>query len=451
MTEGHDLSMMTIGWRLTVTLAFVLLNGFFVAAEFALVKVRGTRIEALAAQGSGSARATQHIMGHLDLYLSACQFGITVASLILGWLAEPAVATLLLALADLVGLTVIQGPLLHGVALAIALTIVTVLHMTLGEQAPKIWAIHNPETTALAVAYPLRAFTFIFRPLVGAINWISNAMLRAVGIRSPGHHDASFTSEELRDLLLASAQDGHITGRQRAFAENVLNFINLEVRHILVPRVEVQYLVVGRSEVEALETIRSSTHSRFPLCKVDLDSTVGIIHAKDVLKALSEQRPLDLEAIARKPAFVPDTQPLGRMVVAMQQDRSPVAVVLDDHGTAIGLAFLENAIEEIVGPIQDEFDNEEPAVIPDGPDAYIVHGDLAMPEAINALDLDVTEEDDTVAGHVIALLKRLPETGDEVDVGSYKVTVTKVERHRIATLRFEKRTVKPETEKTQKG
>ena len=238
--------------------------------------------------------------------------------------------------------------------------------------------------------------------------------------------------------------------RQRAFAENVLSFINLEVRHILVPRVEVQHLVVGTSEAEALETIRSSQHSRFPLCKGDLDSTVGIVHAKDVLRALGDQGPLDLEAIARDPAFVPDTQPLGRMVVEMQRSRSAVAVVLDDHGTAIGLAFLENAIEEIVGPIQDEFDHEEPAVIPDGPNAYIVHGDLAMPEAINALDLDVTEEDDTVAGHVVALLKRLPETGDQVDIGSYKVTVTEVERRRIVTLRFEKRAEKPETEKNQK-
>ena len=437
----------TIGWRLAVTLGFVLLNGFFVAAEFALVKVRGTRIEFLAAQGSGSARATQHIMGHLDLYLSACQFGITVASLILGWLAEPAVATLILALADLAGLEIVQGPILHGIALAIALTVVTVLHMTLGEQAPKIWAIHNPETTALAVSYPLRAFTFIFRPLVGTINWISNAMLRVAGIRSPGHHDASFTAEELREVLLASAQDGHITARQRAFAENVLSFINLEVRHILVPRVEVQHLVVGTSEAEVLATIRSSQHSRFPLCKGDLDSTVGIIHAKDVLKALGDQRPLDLEAIARIPAFVPDTQPLGRMVVEMQRSRSPVAVVIDDHGTAIGLAFLENAIEEIVGPIQDEFDNEEPAVISDGPNAFIVHGDLAMPETINALNLDVTEEDDTVAGHVVALLKRLPKTGDEVEIGRYRVTVTEVVRHRIVTLRFEERAEKSEAEK----
>jgi len=447
MATGQEFSMGTTIWRLVVTLGFVMLNGFFVAAEFALVKVRGTRIEVLAGQGSGAARTTQHIMGHLDLYLSACQFGITVASLILGWLAEPAVATLLLALADLAGLDIIQGPLLHGVALAIALTIVTVLHMTLGEQAPKIWAIHNPETTALAVAYPLRAFTFIFRPLVGAINWISNAMLRIVGIPSPGHHEASYTAEELRGALIASAQDGHITARQRAFAENVLSFINLEVRHILVPRVEVQHLVLGMSEAEMLETIRSSQHSRFPLCKDDLDSTVGIVHAKDVLRALGDQRPLDFEAIARKPAFVPDTQPLGRMVVEMQRTRSPVAVVLDDHGTAIGLVFLENAVEEIVGPIQDEFDDEEPAIVPDGPHAYIVHGDLAMPEAIDLLDLDVTEEDDTVAGHVVALLKRLPEPGDQVDIGSYKVTVTEVARRRIVALRFEDRTEKPETDK----
>lgn len=295
----------TVFWRLAATLFFVLLNGSFVASEFSLVRVRGSRINALADGGNASARVIRDMLRRIDLYLSACQFGITVASLILGWLAEPAIARLLLAGASALGWQVGHGALLHGVSLGIALTIVTTLHMTLGEQAPKIFAVHRPEATALRCAYPLKIFAWVFRPLIWIINRISNAMLRVAHISHYEDNERSFTAEELRGVLMASAQAGHISPRQRKFAENILGFIDLQVRHILVPRIDVVRLLTNRPPEESLETIRTSRDSRFPLCTDDLDDVVGIVHAKDALAALIAKQAVDLTAMARTAIFGP--------------------------------------------------------------------------------------------------------------------------------------------------
>lgn len=429
---------LTFAVRLAATLFFVLLNGFFVAAEFAFVTVRSTRVEVLARSGSGQAKVAESILGRLDLYLSACQFGITVSSLILGWLAEPAVAELLLAGAGALGWSVGESALLHWVALAIALTLVTTLHMTLGEQAPKMWAIQNSERGALVTSRPLKIFTFVFGPLISVINRIANWMLRAAGISRVTELGRSFSADELRTILAASADAGNITARQREFAENILGLIALQVRHILVPRVDVVWLASDSPLEENLRILRESGHSRLPLCRDDLDSVIGIVHAKNVMAVLSEGRSVDLEGLAREPIFVPDTQPLGRMIVEMQQARAKTAIALDDHGTAIGMAFLEDAIEEIVGPILDEFDDDQPSVVHLAPDRLEVRGDMPLPEAAELLGLKDVGTDDTLGGHVVSVLKRLPVEGDQLSLGGYRVTVTKVEQRRIAKLRFER-------------
>ncbi len=429
----------TVFWRLAVTFLFVLLNGFFVAAEFSLVKVRRSRIDALADAGNSKARVIRDMLQRIDLYLSACQFGITIASLILGWLAEPAIARLLLAGADALGWEVQNGALLHGISLGIALAIVTTLHITLGEQAPKIFAVHRPESTALRIAYPLKIFTWVFRPLIWVINRISNAMLRIVNISPDDHSEGSLTAEELRIVLMASAQAGHISPRQRKFAENILGFIDLQVRHILVSRIDVARLSINKSSEENLKAIRASRHSRFPLCGDDLDDVIGIVHAKDALALLIDKQPVDLRKMARRPVFVPDTQSLGLMIVELQRNRAKAAVVVDDRGTAIGMAFLEDAIEEIVGPIQDEFDDEEPAVRKPSPSITELRGDFALPEAVELLGIDAAGTDDTIGGHVVSALGRLPEQGDTLQIGSYHVTVVEVARRRIVKLRFEQK------------
>ena len=433
------LDIATFGLRIAATLFFVLLNGFFVAAEFALVKVRAVRIQEIAEQGSSRARVVQHILGHLDRYLSACQLGITVASLILGWLAEPAIAELLLAGAVTVGIGIApDDAALHAAALAIALAIVTTLHMTVGEQAPKLWAIQRAESTALLAAHPLRAFTMLFQPFILAINGISNAFLRLAGL-SPEEITEStvHSAEEIKRLLAASAGSGQISARQHELAQNVLDIIELEVRHIMVPRVDVEFLSLQFPDEQNLRTVRESGHSRLPLCAAGLDTVVGIVHAKEVLSVLAAGGEVDFKKLARKAIFVPDTQSVSRLIAQLQRGRSHVCVVLDEHGTAVGLAFLEDALEEIVGPILDEFDVAEPSLVqlPNG--AMEVPGALSLPEAADLLGLDgLGEEADTIGGYVIAKLGRMPRKGDVVRIGPFDVTVSSVTRRRIERLRF---------------
>jgi CBS domain containing-hemolysin-like protein len=430
----------TYAWRLAAVLFFVFLNGFFVAAEFALVKVRGTRLSELAATGSRRAQVASHLHDNLDRYLSGCQLGITLASLILGWLAEPAVAQLLLLGAGAAGFEfAAEDPLLHGVALALALGIVTALHMTIGEQAPKLWAIHRAEPITLQIAIPLRLFVALFRPFIWAINEVSNGMLRLVGISEREIMETSHSVEELRRILATSAEAGHITKGQRDFAENILGIMGLEVRHILLPRVDVDYLSLQNSQEENLRVLRETGHSRFPLCKVGLDSVVGIVHSKDVMGALMDQQPVDFGQLAREAVFVSDTQPVSRLILTLQRGRSHIAVVLDEHGTAIGLAFLEDALEEIVGPIQDEFDIEDDYVRRVAPGVLEVAGDMALPEAVDLLGLgELVEEADTIGGYITATLGRLPRKGDTAILGEYRATVLEMDRRRIARLRLER-------------
>jgi CBS domain containing-hemolysin-like protein len=435
------LDLFGVAWRLGATLFFVLLNGFFVAAEFALVKVRSARIDELARAGRPAARAARHALRHIDRYLSACQLGITVASLALGALGEPAVSRLLLAAAAALGLPISPGaPWVGIVSIALAFTLITVLHMTLGEQAPKMWALRRAEGTALAAALPLTFFTATFGPLIEVINGISNGILRLLGIPSEAGVESSATAEELRGILTLSVRAGHISERERELTENVLRINELQVRHIVVPRVDVEFLSLQRPLEESLEVIRRSGHSRFPLCEFGLDSLIGFVHSRDVLEELLGDRKPDLRTLARESLFVPDTMGLSDFLLELQEKRSHTAVVLDEHGTAIGLAFREDALEEIVGPLGDEFDEEAQAFVEVAPGVHDVLGRLPLPEVLDRLQIELEEDqgEGTIGGHVVAQLGRLPRRGDVVEVGPYRVTVLEVLRRRVHRLRFER-------------
>jgi len=439
MQAAHlDAPLSTYMWRLAITLLFVVANGFFVAAEFALVKVRGSRLDALAAGGSRQARVARHILGHLDHYLSACQLGITIASLVLGWLAEPAIAQLLIVGVDAMGFSIVpDSALTHAVSLAIALLIVTVLHMTVGEQAPKIWAIRRPEQMALLIAYPLRAFAAVFRPFIWAINGLSNALLRAVGLTA-SHGDDPHDINEIKEILATSAAAGQISHRQVEFAANVLNLVDIETRHILVPRVDCVSLSTRESLADNLRVLNEAGHSRFPLCDGDLDTVQGVVHAKDIARALVNGEQIDLAKIARTPLFVSENRPLSRLIRLMQSERQHCAVVLDEYGTALGLVFLEDALEHVVGTIGDEFDQDVAVVTENENGSLRVPGSLSLPEAHERLEIDVTgSAADTIGGFIVERLENLPREGDEIRVGEYDVTVLEVDRHRIRWLRFD--------------
>ena len=444
MSEGvAALDFFGVVWRLGATLFFVLLNALFVAAEFALVKARATRIETLAAEGSRRAAALHHVLSHLDRYLSACQLGITLASLALGALGEPAVSVLVMAAARGMGFQLSpESSALPIVSIALAFAVITSLHMTLGEQAPKMWALRYAESTALRTAWLLRIFTFVFGPFIVALNGISNALLRLAGVPAGEIHEPGHSAEEIRSILWLSARTGEISERELEITENVFRLIEKEVRHILVPRADVDFLSLERDLDDNLRILRESGHSRFPLCEFGLDTIVGFVHAKDVLDTVLRGEVLDLRRLAREQLFVPDTMSLANFLRELQQKQHHYASVVDEHGTVTGLAFREDALEEIVGPLGDEFDQKERELVKVDENTYEVNGRVSLPEICDRLDFELAddeyEDQDTIGGHVTARLGRLPVRGDSTSVGPWRATVLEVGRRRVKRLRLER-------------
>lgn len=428
-----------MGAKLSLTALFVFLNGVFVAAEFALVKTRPARMQALAEQGDAAAKRLLGMLDELDLYLSACQLGITIASLVLGYLAEPAFAALIELGAEAAGIDTHGSTTVHIVSFGLALTIVTLLHMVLGEQWPKIWAINAAEGTARRLSLPLKIFTMLFKPLIVVVNVLSNGLLRLVGIEGGhGEHDADI--RELKGIIGAAASAGNISARQRMFAENILDLVELEVRHVMLPRTHVAFLDRSAPSPDNLARIRELGHSRFPLCDKSLDEVVGMVLARDVLDTMLEGGEVELEAIARSPLFVPDTQPLSRFIVESQQTGHQGAIVLDEHGTTVGMVFLEDALEEIVGPLHDERDEVQRPFVKHDDGVIEMDGALDLPGAMDLLGVELDDTHDTIAGHVTAALGRLPRKGDVVEIGGYEAEVVRVGRRRsVARLSFRPR------------
>jgi CBS domain containing-hemolysin-like protein len=439
-----QLDALGVAWRIAATLFFVMLNGFFVAAEFGLVKVRHAYVHAQAREGKAAGKAAEKIFTRLDHYLSACQLGITIASLALGALGEPAVVALLLAGAPALGIHVDpESALFHGFAFALAFFVITLLHMTMGEQAPKIWSLHRPEQATMRSTLALYWFSRTFTPFIALVNRMSNWLVRLVGIEASNLEEGTQTADELRESIIASARAGHISEPQWEIAERVLELRELEARHILVPRNDVALLSLQNTLEENLEVVERTRHSRFPLCETDFDSVIGVVHTKDFLPNLRSDETIDLRKVARPAVIVPETQRVSLVMRALQEKKRHMAIAVDERGVNTGLVFLEDAVERIVGPIQDEFDDEAPQAVKLGPGEHLVNGQLSLPEAISLLDLELGDADeDTIGGHVVATLERLPEVNEELVLAGYRVTVEQVSDRRIELLRFQR--IEPE-------
>jgi CBS domain containing-hemolysin-like protein len=448
MEPWATLDLAGVAWRLGATLLLVAINGFFVATEFALVTVRRAHVLELAGQGRFAARVAQHLLDHLDRYLSACQLGITMASLVLGALGEPAVAAVVSSVFGALHLA-LPAAWIRWLSLGIAFTTITVFHMTLGEQAPKMWALRHAEPTAFTVALPVRAFTVVFWPFISFVNGLSNAMLRLVGITPGPAHEVVPTRGELQRFLDLSAQAGHIPEHGRALVENVLRAVDMQVRHILLPRINVVQLSLEQPVEANLRLMRRSGHSRYPLVEAELDSIVGFVNTRDIFArggAIASNA--ELRKLARPALLVPDTAPLGELIAKLQTSRSHVAVVIDEYGAALGLAFLEDALEQIVGPLADEFDDPESPVVELESGDFVVHGSMSLPAAVDRFGLTVNDlTGSTLGGYVTSLLGRMPQKGDEVRIGTYDVRVVSLVRGRaVGRLRISRRvpTSKPD-------
>ncbi|MFQ5526910.1 MAG: hemolysin family protein [Thermoanaerobaculia bacterium] len=415
---------------LSLGLFLVLLNGFFVAAEFALVKLRPTQLAPDVRRGERRAKVARHMLVHLDAYLSATQLGITLASLALGWIGEPAFAWLLEPL--IMRIPGATPTLVHSISIGSAFLVITILHIVLGELAPKSLAIRKPKPTGLWVAIPLFLFYKATYPAIWILNHAANWILRLVGVEPVHGEEMSHDEEELR-LLLASTSSARMTGQKRRILDNVFTFAGRPARKIMVPRRDVVYLSTERSMDENISLARRTGHTRFPLCEGDLDNILGLVHIKDVFRA--DPTPASLTQVRREILFVPETLTLDRLLRRMREKKIHLAAVLDEYGGVSGIVSLENVLEEIVGEIQDEFDREAPEIVQVGPDRYEVVGSTPVEDLEKALDVEFSERDeDTVAGVVLSELGRRPTPGDAVRLGPLELRVAEVRGNRILAL-----------------
>jgi len=413
--------------------ALVFLNGFFVAAEFALVKVRMSQIDTLARSGSRRATVAQHVLAHLDTYLSACQVGITMTSLGLGWVGEPFVANLIAPLLEEIG--VFQPAVVHTIAFAMAFSTITFLHIVLGEVVPKWYAIRYARRATLSVARPLSIFYSVFRPFIWLVNESANWFLRAFGIRPQAVMEAEHTADELRLLL---SRGKAITALGRSISVRALDLRNRSVREIMIPRTNVVFLTTEWSIGQNVTTALENQYTRYPLCEKDLDNVVGMIHMKDLFRIKGESGPGErLLTIKREMIFVPETTPLEKILNTFLAKRVLMAIAVDEYGGTAGLVTLEDVLEEIVGDIHDEFDVEPVMVhrVTDG--EFLVDGSMPLHDFGSMFEV-VPESKDvvTVSGYVIQMLDAVPEGGATLALGQWTGTVEEVEAGRIKTLRM---------------
>lgn len=415
----------------------VLLNGFFVASEFSLVKVRGSQLDALVEEGEGRAVAARRVLNRLDAYLSATQLGVTLASLALGWVGEPFLVQMLEPLFVLLGIQ--SSFVISTLSVALGFLAITFLHIIFGELAPKYVAIGNPVPVALTCVGPLRWFYILFKPAIWCLNRSSNFILRKVFHINPvGGQELGHSEEELRVILSDSEKSQEVSPLGKELLINALDLRRRVVRDIMTPRGEVVYLDIDEPFEANLGKAKASRHTRFPLCKGYLDNPIGLVHIKDLLTAVGDDHH-DLLAIKREMSVVPEMMPLERLLTTFLARQAHLAIVVDEFGGTAGIVTLDNVLAEIVGDIRDEFDGEESEFKRLNPDEFEVEGVLGLYELNDLTELDLSNSEvSTVGGYITQLLGHLPRQGEQAHVGDYLVTVTKTDGRRIDLLHFKR-------------
>ena len=430
--------------KLILTLFVVLVNGYFVAAEFALIGVRRSRIQTLADSGDRRARRLLDLLDNLNAYLSASQLGITLASLALAIVGEPTIAALIEPLLKpLLDRTLGESAetSLHVISFIIAYSLLTSLHITVGEQAPKLFGLQRAEKVALWSALPMQLFYKTFRPFIRALDWASARMVRPVGVLATADHASLYTEEELRQLVDMSRKSGHLEESQQKLINSVFDFADAEVREAMVPRTAVSALPVTATLEDAERAFCELGYSRLPVYRERLDDVVGVLFMKDIMPCLRKSDPeeFDLAAKLHPPLFVPAAAKLGSVLAQMQSARTHLAFIIDEHGGIEGIVTLEDLLEEIVGEIDDEFDEEVRSQIVEQPDGtFLLDGMLAVRDANRHFKLKLPEEGGytTLAGFLLARTGRILKAGETVEHEGDTFTVERVDRHRIRRVRF---------------
>lgn len=422
--------------QVIITLVLVFLNGFFVAAEFAIVKIRASQLEQKAQDGNQMAILSKKIVANLDGYLAATQFGITLASLGLGWIGEPVVSKILISGMELVGLS-LDPELAHQIALPAAFAIITVLHIVFGELAPKSIAIQRPEATTLFLSYPLHGFYLVFRPVVWILNGIANFILKGVGI-TPSHGSEVHSSDELRYLVQQQKESGMIEAADYDLIKNAFNFSERIAKQVMIPRPQIVGVDINDFNETKLEKIIEEGYSRIPVYEDTLDQIIGVLHLKDLLLKMRKNEEIVLSELIRPVSTVHESKPIGALLRDFQVNHQQMAVIIDEYGGVDGIVTMEDILEELVGEIQDEYDNEVPIVKNETDNTYTVLGSASISDINDKLPHDISKESDyeTLAGYLIWKFGRIPAVGEKLKTKHYEYTILKKQRSTISQVKI---------------
>ncbi len=425
------------GFYLFLTLFLIALNGFFVAAEFAMVRVRGSQIELKVKTGSKVAKLARGIMHNLDGYLAATQLGITIASLGLGVVGQEVFTKIMLRVFLLFNVN-ITSVFIINTSHVVAFALITTFHIIFGELAPKSIAIQRSVRTVMAVSLPLRFFFAVFKPVIWLLNNLANFVLKLLGI-SPVEGETSHSSEELQYLLDQGKETGALDSNEHELIQNVFDFNERVVKNIMVPRTKISGVDINTPKDELLELIITEGYSRIPVYDDVIDKIIGVVHAKDILPLLARNEDIVLKDIIRKPYFIPETKKINDLMAELQQKRIQIAIVLDEFGGTAGMVTLEDIVEELVGDIQDEYDEEKPIVERINEREFVVNALASIYDVNTHLPHDLPEDGDfdTVSGWLGHIFGKIPEVGEQKESNGYNITVLKKSDQNIESVKLE--------------
>ncbi len=423
--------------KFAAIIALVILNGFFVAAEFSIIKVRSSQLDALIEDGNLRAVFAKHVRGHLDAYLSATQLGVTLASLALGWIGEQFLAGMLQPAFALVNIH--SHAIVSSISITLAFFGITFLHIVFGELAPKYIAIGNPLPVSLLLVRPLGAFYFLFKPAIWLLHKSSNFVLQKLfRIQPVAGSELAHSEEELRLILDESEKSDEVSALGRDLLNNALDLRRRVVRDIMTPRGEVVSLDIEESFEENVKKALASRHTRFPLCRGHLDNAIGLVHIKELVPMMRDPQP-DLLKIKRDLIPVPEMMSLEKLLNLFLSRHAHLASVVDEYGGTVGMVTLENVLEEIVGDIQDEFDTEPEEFRSINENEFTVDGAVGLYELQDLADLELESADvSTIGGYVTHLLGHLPKQGEQVRIENYLVTISQTDGRRVGQLHFQR-------------
>jgi len=419
-----------------ITFLLVFMNGFFVAAEFAIVKVRASQLELKAQEGNSAATLSKHITTHLDGYLAATQLGITLASLGLGWIGEPVVSKIIINIMNLAGVA-IRPELAHDIALPIAFAIITVLHIVFGELAPKSIAIQRSERTTLVIAYPLQFFYVIFRPFIWVLNGIANFLLRLLGI-SAVHGSEVHSSDELKYLMMQGKESGAIEKEDYDIIKNAFDFSEHTARQVMVPRSQVTAIDLNIFDETMLEKLIEENYSRIPCYEDDFDTVIGVVYLKDILLRMRRKEPINIREIMRPVITIPETKRIRNLLKEFQLKHQQIAVVVNEYGRTKGIITMEDILEELVGEIQDEFDDEISIIEKTGDKTFSVIASASIDDINKLLPHPIKRNGnyDTLAGYLIQHFGRLPNPNDKISSDEYEFTILTKSKNTIVQVQM---------------